>query len=234
MARLNRLVIASYPHLLMQRARSGCVVYRDEEDAFTFGEALRLALKQGGVDLHAHVLLPDRWMLLVTPQSAPAISELMQGVGRRYVGHINRRYGLSGGLWASRFCSTVIDAQVWTLPCMAFMDLAPVRAGLVGEAKDHRYGSHGHYVGLHHDRSLVVPPAVWNLGNTPFAREAAYAEMVHQGLPVARREAIEHALQRGWALGDPAFIEQLQLQTARRLQPRPRGRPVGTRASSSE
>ncbi|MCU0956114.1 MAG: transposase [Hydrogenophaga sp.] len=233
MARLNRLVIPGHPHLLLQRARAGSQVYRDEQDVRILSEVLHDALAAGDLELHAHVVLPERWMLLVTPRSAQAISALMQGVGRRYVRHINQRHGLQGGMWVSRFCSTVIDAPVWTLPCMAFLDLAPVRAGLVKEPGEHHHGSHGHYVGLHHDRSLVAPSAVWNLGNTPFAREAAYAEMVHRGLSTDRLHAIEHALQRGWALGDPVFIRQLQPQTERRLEPKPRGRPAGGKVSRS-
>lgn len=226
MARLNRLVIAGYPHLLMQQVRPGSMVFHDEQDARVLADILHVAITQVALDLHAYVLLPDRWMLLVTPASTTAPSDLMQGVGRRYVRHINQRHGLRGGLWVSRFNSTVIEASLWTLPCMAFMDLAPVRDGLVREPDHHRHGTHGHYVGQHHDRSLVAPSAVWQLGNTPFAREAAYAEMVHKGLPKEKMKAIEQALHRGWALGDSAFVEQLQAQTDRRLQPRQRGRPV--------
>lgn len=230
MARLNRLVIPGHPHLVMQRTRPGSPIYRDAHDAQILMEVLHDALKTCGVDLHAHVVLPDRWMMLMTPGSIESMSQLMQAIGRRYVRHINQRHHLQGGLWVSRFSSTVMDPSVWTLPCLAFLDLTPVRCGLVREPSEHRHGSHVHYVGLHHDRSLVAPAAVWSLGNTPFAREAAYAEMVRQGLPDGQVHMIEHALQRGWALGDQAFIGQLQAQTDRRLQPRPRGRPVGIKS----
>ncbi len=225
MARLQRLLIAGHPHLLMQRARPDAVVYRDEEDVEELKQVLHDTAKQTALDLHAYVLLPDRWMLLVTPANAQAASKLMQGVGRRYVRHVNRRHGLCGSLWASRFSSTVIEGAEWTLPCMTYLDTAPIRAGLVQLPHEHVHGSHCHYIGLHHDRSLMAPAAVWGMGNTPFAREAAYAEMVHRGLEDGQLKVVEHAVHHGWALGSAAFIHQLQSLTERRLSPRPRGRP---------
>lgn len=225
MARLNRLVIAGHPHLLMQRVRPGSLVFHDEQDAQVLTRAIGESARQAQLDLHGYVLLPDRWMLLATPKTTEALSAMMQAVGRSYVRHVNRRCGLRGGLWAARFSSTVIDPLAWTLPCLAFLDLSPVRAGLVQEPEDHAHGTHRHYVGLHHDRQLIAPPAVWSMGNTPFAREAAYAEMVREGLSAGQWQAIDHALAHGWALGGPDFIDQLQQQTERRLRPRPRGRP---------
>ncbi|MEZ5644488.1 MAG: transposase [Burkholderiaceae bacterium] len=225
MARLNRLAIAGHPHLLLQQARPDAFVLRDEEDAMALTEALMVSVAQVPMALHGYVLLPDRWMLLATPDAGEAVSQVMQSVGRRYVRHVNRRYGMRGGLWASRFSSTVLDGPQWMLPCLTYMDTAPVRLGLAQISATYRYGSHRHYTGMQHDRQLVVPPEVWRLGNTPFAREAAYAEMVREGLTVAQVHEIEHALQHGWALGQSAFVDQLQLLTDRRLRPRPRGRP---------
>jgi len=231
MARLNRLVIAGYPHLIMHRVRPGSVVFQDELDARVLVDALHESAGQALLELHGYVLLPDRWMLLVTPRTSDAVSVTMQAIGRRYVRHINQRHGLRGGLWASRFTSTVLDASTWALPSLFYLDLAPVRSGLVQEPKDYPHGTHRHYIGVHHDRHLVVPPVVWAMGNTPFAREAAYAEMVREGLSRGQVQEIDHALQHGWALGGQEFVDQLQLQTERRLQPRPRGRPARSTVS---
>jgi putative transposase len=225
MARLNRLVIPGFPHMLLQRVRTGCVAFQDQEDADVLIRAIHEAARQTQLEVHAFVLLPDRWMVLATPPAAQAISLTMQTIGRKYVRHVNRRHGLRGGLWASRFSSTVVDASSWVLPCMVFLDLAAVRAGLVQEPKHFLNGTHRHYAGLQHDRQLMAPPAFWSLGNTPFAREAAYAELVRTGLSQVQVHAIDDALQHGWALGESDFIDHLQMQTERRLRPRPRGRP---------
>jgi putative transposase len=65
----------------------------------------------------------------------------------------------------------------------------------------------------------------WGLGNTPFAREAAYAELVHTGLSADQQGALTDATLSGWALGDARFVADLQTQTERRLVKTKPGRP---------
>jgi putative transposase len=95
----------------------------------------------------------------------------------------------------------------------------------VTDAREHAASSHAHYIGQRVDRTITPHPAYWALGNTPFAREATYAERVRAGLPAALQGEIDAAVQRGWALGDDAFLSELQSQTPRRLRPATPGRP---------
>ncbi len=111
------------------------------------------------------------------------------------------------------------------LPCMAYFDLNPVRAGLVAAAVDHPWSSYHHYAGLRHDGWLAPPPGYWTLGNTPFAREAAYAEMVHAGVTRAQQDALTNSVLGGWVLGEAAYVAQLQHLVPRRLSPARPGRP---------
>jgi putative transposase len=72
---------------------------------------------------------------------------------------------------------------------------------------------------------VTPPPGYWGLGNTPFAREAAYAEMVHAGLDAGRMHAFERLALTGWPLGSPGFLAELEQLGGRRAAPRPAGRP---------
>jgi putative transposase len=116
------------------------------------------------------------------------------------------------------------------LPCMVGMDTQPVRTALVNTPELYPWSSHAHYIGLRHDRALSVPPAYWALGNTPFAREAAYAALVRQGVGETLWRRITEAAAQGWALGGQAFLDALGQLTPRRLSKgkagRPRGRPA--------
>jgi putative transposase len=108
---------------------------------------------------------------------------------------------------------------------MSGMDLNPVRAGLTATAADYPWSSYGHYIGRSTDR-LVVPHAqFWGLGNTPFAREAAYADLVATGVGTAQHLALTDATLKGWVLGDAAFVQELQKATPRRLSKGQAGRP---------
>jgi putative transposase len=119
----------------------------------------------------------------------------------------------------------LIQTERYLLACMAYIDLNPVRAHMVAQPEDYFWSSFGHYAGRRNDR-LITPHALyWGLGNTPFAREAAYAEMVRAGIQAGQQRALTDATLSGWALGDANFIAGLKAQTPRRLSMGKAGRP---------
>jgi len=98
----------------------------------------------------------------------------------------------------------------------------------VADARDFPWSSHGHYAGLRHDKLLTPHPLYWQLGNTPFAREAAYVELVRAGVRAADQMALTEATLRGWAAGDEDFLDSLQKSTDRRVVKAKAGRPPST------
>lgn len=227
MARLPRLSVAGQAHHVVQRGNDGQAIFRDEVDRRQMLQLLETQAREHRVALHAYVLMDNHVHLLLTPATSEGLPKMMQAVGRRYVRWFNDRHGRSGTLWEGRYRSTVIEAERHLLPCMAYIDLNPVRAGLVAQAADYPWSSHTHYIGQRADR-LVTPHALyWALGNTPFAREAAYTRLVAEGLTQQQQEALTDSAFKGWALGGPEFMAALQKQTARRLSKGKAGRPAG-------
>jgi putative transposase len=225
MARLPRLTVAGHPHHVIQRGNNRQPIFVDDEDYRHFLGLLHEHARREKVAVHAYVLMPNHVHLLLTPETEQGLPALMQALGRRYVQYFNRRHHRTGTLWEGRYRATLVDSEAYLLTCMAYIDLNPVRAGLVGRPADYRWSSHGHYVGLQQAPGLSVHPLIWQLGNTPFAREAAYGALVQHGIEQARERAVTESLLKGWALGRPEFVEQLQKQTQRRLSPSKAGRP---------
>jgi putative transposase len=234
MARLPRLSLPGYPHHVIQRGNNRQAIFSCADDYQTLLGLLEENAKKHGVAIHAYVLMGNHFHLLATPDSDSALPRMMQAVGRRYVRYFNDRQGRSGTLWEGRYRSTLIQTESYLLACMAYIDLNPVRAGLVAEARDYPWSSHAHYVGLRSDRLVTPHPLFWTLGNTPFSREAAYADMVHAGVPAAQQAALTQSALSGWALGDPDFVAELQKHTARRVSKTQAGRPARKAASAQE
>lgn len=226
MARLPRLSIPGYPHHVIQRGNNRQAIFAFAADYQAMLDLLEENAKKFGVALHAYVLMSNHFHLLATPESADSLPRMMQAVGRRYVRYFNDSQGRSGTLWEGRYRSTLIQTESYLLTCMAYIDLNPVRAALVAEAGDYPWSSHGHYVGLRSDKLVTPHPLFWTLGNTPFAREAAYAEMVHAGVPAEQQAALTQSVLSGWALGDPDFVADLQKRTQRRVSKTQAGRPL--------
>jgi putative transposase len=226
MARLPRLTLPGYPHHVIQRGNNRQAIFAKTADYQRLLDLLDDNARQFDVAIHAYVLMSNHFHLLVTPQSSDGLPQMMQAVGRRYVRYFNDSQQRSGTLWEGRYRSTLIQTDRYLLACMAYIDLNPVRAGLVVQAADYPWTSHGHYIGRQMDKLITPHPLVWALGNTPFAREAAYAELVQAGINPVHQSALTQATLSGWALGEPDFVADLQKRTQRRVAKGQAGRPL--------
>ena len=225
MARLPRLSFPGLPHHVIQRGHNGQPVFLRPADYQLMLDLLLEYARKFEVAVHGYVLLPNHFHLLLTPQAASGLPQMLQAMGRRYVRYFNDAQGRTGTLWDGRYRSTVLQPELYLLPCMVSMDLHPVRAGLTATAVEWPWSSHAHYIGRRMDRLLTPHAQFWGLGNTPFAREAAYAELVRAGMSPSQLLALTDATRKGWALGDPAFLQELQKETPRRLSKGQAGRP---------
>jgi putative transposase len=225
MARLPRFVLAGLPHHVVQHGHNRQPIVADDEDRRMWLSLLRDVALAQGVSVHAWVLFDDHFHLIATPPSATALSRMMQALGRRYVGWFNRRHARSGTLWEGRFRAAALEPSRWLLACMRYVELHPVRAGMVVTAAEHRWSSFAHHVGERADPLVTDHPAYWALGNTPFERHAAFRRLVEAGLGRDDLAAITAATRRGWPLGAPEFIAEAQSTSIISLTPRPRGRP---------
>ena len=226
MARLPRLTLPGYPHHIIQRGNNRQPIFAATADYQVLLDLLDENARKFEVAIHAYVLMTNHFHLLATPQTSDGLPQMMQAVGRRYVRYFNDRQKRSGTLWEGRYRSTLIQTDRYLLACMAYIDLNPVRAGLVAQARDYPWSSHGHYIGQHLDKLVTPHPLYWELGNTPFAREAAYADWVQTGISSVQQKALTDAALSGWALGEPDFVADLQKRTARRVAKGSAGRPL--------
>ena len=225
MARLPRLGVSGWPHLLVQRVHDGQLLARDDQDRHAILDALREASRQYGLSIHAYALAPDHLHLLATPQSDEALSLVMQALGRRYVAAYNRRYRRQGGLWAWRYRSTVIDPAQYLLDAMVFIEQHALRAGQVARCEDDACCSVRHHLGLQTDPLIADHSLFWALGNTPFEREAAWRRRLDAGLSADGLRAMAESMHKGWALMPADVATKLAATAGRPLTPRPRGRP---------
>jgi putative transposase len=232
MARLPRLTVPGYAHHIIQRGNNRQAIFEGQADYELLLELLDENARKHQVAVHGYVLMSNHFHLLATPETAEGIPQMMQAVGRRYVRNYNLRHGRTGTLWEGRYKSTLIQAERYLFACMVYMDLNPVRAGMVTDPADYRWSSHPHYVGRRADRLIVPHPLYWELGNTPFAREQAYGELVAAGVGPEQRRALTDSALRGWALGEPDYVAELQRRTERRVARAQAGRPPAPKNSS--
>ncbi|HJV82504.1 transposase [Noviherbaspirillum sp.] len=233
MARLPRLVVPHQPHHIIQSGTDRQPIFRDADDYSAFLRWLREAARQFKVAVHAYVLMPTHLHLLVSPSDEPGLGRMMQWVGRHYVPYFNTRYDRAGTLWQGRYKATVIESEQYFLVCSRYIESNPVRSGLVQEPADYAWSSYAHHAGVKPDPLITDHPLYWALGNTPFEREAAYKDLMNQGLTAREVDALSEATRKGWPLGSEKFISMLAKQSERRVAPAKRGRPPKPRPGTN-
>lgn len=225
MARLPRLTAPGLPHHLIQRGNNRQSIFFDEVDCVRYLDDLAELAAAHGLAIHAYVLMPNHVHLLATPAGRDTLPRLMQALGRRYVRRFNSRHRRTGTLWEGRYRSTVVESDRYLLACMRYIELNPVRAGLVDQPAAYRWSSHSHQLGQAVDPLITEHAVYWSLGNTPFERQLTYRRLFEQGPQDEEIAAIRKATHRGWALGDARFVEDVAIKSGRRAVPIRAGRP---------
>ena len=229
MARLPRLYVAGCPQHIIVRGNAQRAVFLDDADRAAYLGWLAEAVRDYRLELLAYVLMDNHVHLLAIPPAAGVLGRAMQSLGRRYVRYFNDRHGKAGTLWEGRYRATIVDSERYLMECIRYIDLNPVRAGAVADPAAWRWSSYQYHAG-HADAAadpmLTDHPLFWSLGNTPFARQAAYRELCAEGMRASEAQKISDATNKGWALGDADFLERIATSASRRTQPLPKkGRP---------
>ena len=116
-----------------------------------------MACGKAGTAIWAWCLMPDHVHLVLVPAHADGLRAALGETHRRYTWAVNRREGWRGPLWQSRFSSFPMD-EAHLLACVRYVELNPVRAGLVARPEQWRWSSARAHLGLAADRVTDLAP----------------------------------------------------------------------------
>ena len=225
MPRRPRVHLDHVPLHIVQRGHNRDACFFNDDDYRIYLHWLGEALRDTGCQLHAWVLMTNHVHLLLTPERADAVPKLLISLGRRYVQYINRTYGRTGTLWDSRYKSSLIDAEAYLLSCMRYIELNPVRAGMVTDPAHYRWSSYRHN-GLGQGDALLTPhPLYRTLAKDDDERRAAYRALFRPQLDEEAIDDIRLALNQSQPLGGSRFHARIAELTGEPREARPRGRP---------
>ena len=225
MARLPRLDLPGIAQHVVQRGNDRQACFADDADYLHYRQELGEAALKHGCALHAYVLMTNHVHLLVTPAEAGAVSKMMQAIGRRYVGCFNARYRRTGTLWEGRFKAALVDSDRYLLTCYRYIELNPVRAGMVVTPLDYRWSSHRGNAGGSEEARITPHPCYLALGASPADRQETYHALFEHSVSPADTEALRSHTSQQRALGSERFRAQVEALTQRAASVRPRGRP---------
>jgi len=223
MARLPRYVLPGFPQHVIQRGNNRQQILFDEADYWFLWERIQLAADKFGCDVHAYVLMPSHFHLLLTPRQENGIGKLMQYVGRYYVQYFNQRHERTGTLWEGRYRATLLEPGTFLLLCSRYLELNPVRAGFVDDPQSYDWSSYGFNATGREDPLITPHPEYRKLGSSSKARQKAYRKNFSSPIAEEMLTRIRDATNKAWVLGGTSFCRDIEGRLNRRTTPRPRG-----------
>jgi putative transposase len=225
MARLPRIDVPGVPQHLIIRGNNRSTLFRDDADRCIFLQLVEKALQACACDLHAYVLMTNHVHLLATGHLPGELSEMMQRVGRKFARLVNIRWDRTGTLFEGRFRSSLVQTEAYLFTCMRYIELNPVRAGIVRHPKEFGWSSYRQNASGEPVELLTPHELYLQLGPTPGERAAAYRGLVESGVSDADLDRIRVCLAKCRALGSEEFCRDMSQRLDRPVAPHAQGRP---------
>ena len=226
MPRRGRVVLPNYPHHIIQRGHNRHVVFAGDEDYQYYLSNLQEWKASLECKVYAYCLMTNHVHLVIDPgddkSNLGMIMKRISGRQTRYVNKLERR---SGTLWEGRFKSSPIDTDEYLLACCRYVELNPVRAGMVASPGQYRWSSFRAKAGLESQEWLDADPVYRGLGKDVEERRDRYRTWVKETIPEGEWELFRQAVQRGQLTGSARFAKEIAVKVGRRLEQRGRGRP---------
>src|SRR5687768_4096313 len=174
MPRRARLRLAGLPLHIIQRGNNRTACFFADEDYGRYLHHLADLARRFECAVHAYALMTNHVHVLLTPTKAEGPSLLMKHLVQRYVQYVNRVYRRSGTLWEGRFRSSLVQHQGYLLKCQRYIELNPVRAGMVQFPGTYAWSSYRANAELR-SSALVTPHEEYlALGETSEERAEVY------------------------------------------------------------
>lgn len=194
MPRRPRLFVPGLSQHVIQRGNNRVAIFRVQSDYRLFLDVLLNSARKNRVDVHGYVLMTNHVHLIVTPAARASLPKLMQSVGRVYVQAFNQQHGRTGTLWDSRYRALLIDDERYWLTCLRYIELNPVRAGLVARPELYEWSSYQAHAFGRADALLSPHPLFLTTGRTAGERQEGWRAICKVDVGDEELTSIRHAI----------------------------------------
>jgi putative transposase len=219
MPRTLRLILPGVAVHIIQRGNNRVACFKEDGDYLVYLAQLRQLSEKYACAVHAYCLMTNHVHLLVTPSRAGACTGLMRDLGQRYVQYFNRRHDRSGTLWEGRYRSCVVESSRYVLGCYRYIELNPVRAGMVHHPSSYLWSSYAVNAGMRADPWIASHAELFALGTNASERYASYRGLLEATLDDGLQKTIRDSTNGGYPLASEQFIAKVVTPLGVKLEP---------------
>jgi len=226
MPRKARVLVANYPHHIVQRGHNRNVVFVTGSDYQYYLENLKEWKTKLGIKLYAWCLMTNHIHIIVEPgDDVRTVSELMKRLAGRQTAYVNKQENRSGSLWEGRYKASPIQRDSYLLACCRYIEMNPVRADMVTGPRQYKWSSYRERVGLVKPSLLDFDLTYLALAEDKEQRIKRYKYYLQQGASDKEMILLRNAWSRNQLTGNNCFVDEIERRIGNRIESRGRGNP---------
>ncbi|MFA5778737.1 MAG: transposase [Elusimicrobiota bacterium] len=206
MPRRARFTVENGTYHIMLRGNNRARIFNNDDDFSCFLELLKDNKKKYGLKIYHYAFMDNHIHLVVQSPDGVRLSAAMKRITVTYARYYRKLYKGIGHFFQDRFKSFLIQEGKYLLECGRYVELNPVRAGMVKSPGDYKWSSYGAYADEVKSGIVDMNPEYEGLGEDKEHRAARYREYIKDGILERRQE--ERFFKQG-AYGTKEFIESM-------------------------
>jgi putative transposase len=223
MPRTARIAPKDFVYHVLTRGNNKQDIFKDEEDFLKYIDIIKKYKEKYKFKLYHYVLMTNHVHLVIEPsEEGGELAQIMKGINLSYAQHFKNKYKHIGHFWQDRFKSIIISKDEYLLACGSYVELDPVRAGMVKDPKEYIWSSYAaNAYGKKDD--LVDKHVIYeNLSSDENVRKE-YRKFVQQMLQ--KNESMRGEMERRTIYGGGDFIQRVHKMYKIDAVIKKRGRP---------
>ena len=224
MPRSARIAPCGYVYHVLTRGNNRQDIFKGDEDFEKYMELLARYKERDKFKLYHYVLMTNHVHLVLEPtETTDGLAAIMKGINLSYAQHYKREYNHIGHFWQDRYKSIIISKDDYLLVCGSYVELNPVRAGMVTDPRAYHWSSYNAYA-LGKDNPLVDEHPIYGmLSEDESERRKKYRELV-QGM-LLEKNALKGEMERRVIYGANDFTKEVAFKYSAGAVINPVGRP---------
>ncbi len=223
MARFPRIILADQPHHVIQRGNNRQAIFLENQDYEFYLEKLKICADENNCNIHAYVQMTNHVHLLISPKCSASLSNTMKTLGCYYVRYFNDKYRRTGTLLEGRYKASLIDSEQYLFICMRYIELNPVRAGMVEHPSQYRWSSYHHNALGKFDILIQAHEKYYALSNNKEVRQKHYSELFTHYIQQEVLLELQTAVNTCRVFGNDQFKQAVSSKLKRVIKPENHG-----------
>lgn len=142
MPRGARILMRNVCYHIVNRGNQKQNIFLEDNDYIKFLEILKHYKRKCRFRLYGYCLMPNHIHMILWPKDPAGLAKFMQGILQTYSICFSKKYKKPGRIWQGRFKSMIVEKDNYFLDCIYYVEMNPVRAGLVSSPAQYRWSSY--------------------------------------------------------------------------------------------